>query len=75
MPITVLLGALGFTEEEVLSKIEHKEFFMKTLEKYPMESKEVSLVELNKKLRPGDPVTVEGAKTVLNNLFFVETKY
>tara|TARA_Y100001970_G_scaffold290551_1_gene424659 strand:- start:7264 stop:10467 length:3204 start_codon:yes stop_codon:yes gene_type:complete len=75
VPITVLLGALGFTEEEVLSKIEHKEFFMKTLEKYPMESKEVSLVELNKKLRPGDPVTVEGAKTALNNLFFVDTKY
>ena len=70
VPISLFLGALGFTEEEVLAGVEHKEFLQTTLEKFPMQDQDASLVELNKKLRPGDPVTVEGARTALNNLFF-----
>jgi DNA-directed RNA polymerase, beta subunit/140 kD subunit len=59
----------------VLAEVEHKEFLKTTLEKFPMQGQDASLVELNKKLRPGDPVTVEGARTALNNLFFNEAKY
>ena len=75
VPITILLGALGFSEDDILEKITHKEFFKITLDKYPMMSQDESLVELNKKLRPGDPVTVEGAKKSLNSLFFDISKY
>jgi DNA-directed RNA polymerase subunit beta len=75
VPVTTLLGALGFTEEQVLDGIDHKDYFRKTLEKFPIQEQNQSLVELNKKLRPGDPVTIEGAKTALNNLFFVQSKY
>ncbi|MDC0036878.1 DNA-directed RNA polymerase subunit beta [bacterium] len=75
VPISLFLGALGFTEEQVLAEVEHKEFLKTTLEKFPMQGQDESLVELNKKLRPGDPVTVEGARTALNNLFFNEAKY
>ena len=59
----------------MLASIDHKEYFQKTLDKYPMQPQDQSLIELNKKLRPGDPVTVEGAKTALNNLFFDQSKY
>ncbi len=75
VPVTTLLGALGFTEEEVLKHIEHKSYFQKTLDKFPIQDQSVALIELNKKLRPGDPVTVEGAKNSLKNLFFEASKY
>jgi DNA-directed RNA polymerase subunit beta len=75
VPITVLLGALGFTEKEIYENIHHKDFLKITFDKYPLMSYEESLVELNKKLRPGDPVTVEGAKKTLNALFFENSKY
>ncbi|RAP32091.1 DNA-directed RNA polymerase subunit beta, partial [Candidatus Marinamargulisbacteria bacterium SCGC AG-414-C22] len=75
VPLTLLLGALGFTESDVLKAIKHKEYFQKTIDKYPFEDQDTSLVELNKKLRPGDPVTVEGAKNALNSLFFDPDKY
>ena len=75
VPVTLLLSALGITEKEIFSNIKHKEYFEATLEKYPLQDQESALVELNKKLRPGDPVTVEGARNALNSLFFDDAKY
>ena len=75
VPITLFLGALGFTEKEVLERVSHNDFLKITIEKYPFLSHEESLLELNKKLRPGDPVTIESAKNTLNALFFDPAKY
>ena len=35
VPVTLLLGALGFTEKDVTSRISHSDYFQKTIEKYP----------------------------------------
>ncbi|RAP29858.1 DNA-directed RNA polymerase subunit beta [Candidatus Marinamargulisbacteria bacterium SCGC AG-343-D04] len=75
VPVTTFLSALGVTEEEIKSGLNNFDFFQKTLEKYPMQDEEIALVDLNKKLRPGDPVTVDGARVALNSLFFDEAKY
>lgn len=75
LPVTLLLGALGYSESEILNQISDKEIFQKTLDKAPVLSKEESLVEIYKKVRPGDPITIEGAKQLLEGLFFDETKY
>ena len=75
MPITTFLGALGFTHEEILEKLQNKEILKPTLEKHPVVSTKESLLMLHKKLRPGDPVTLEGAKLLLNGLFFDNLKY
>lgn len=75
LPVTVLFGALGFSEEELLKRVKDPELVSKTLEKGLIESTKDSLMELHRKLRPGDPVTLEGAKLLLNNLFFDPAKY
>ncbi len=75
LPVTALLGALGFTAEDVLKQCKDKEVMLKTLEKSPIISQEDSLLDIYRKLRPGDPVTLDGAKMLLNNLFFDPSKY
>ncbi len=78
VPMTLFLGALGYSEEEILKRIknpDNREIFQKTIEKSPVGSQEESLIELHKKLRPGDPVTLDGAKLLLNGMFFDENKY
>jgi len=75
LPVTTLLGALGLTNEDVLKQVADKEIISKTLEKAPIESVQESLLDIYRKLRPGDPVTIEGAKLLLNNLFFDSSKY
>ncbi|MGE4169323.1 MAG: DNA-directed RNA polymerase subunit beta [Candidatus Margulisiibacteriota bacterium] len=75
LPVTVLLGALGYTEEDILKLAKDKDIITRTLEKGPVESQKDALFEIHRKLRPGDPVTLEGAKLLLNNLFFDPGKY
>lgn len=75
VPVTMLLGALGYTEQEVMNNISDKDIFQKTLDRAPMVSQDESLVEIYHKVRPGDPVTVEGAQLLLTNLFFEPAKY
>jgi len=75
IPVTTFMGAIGYTNEELLNLIEDKDFFRKTLEKAPITSPKECLLETYKKLRPGDPLTIEGAKLLLNNLFFDTKTY
>ncbi|MBU0579623.1 MAG: DNA-directed RNA polymerase subunit beta [Candidatus Margulisbacteria bacterium] len=75
LPITVLLGAVGYSVEEVNSICVDKEFIRKTMDKSPITSPREALLEIHRRLRPGDPVTPEGAKVLLNNLFFDPKKY
>lgn len=75
VPITTLLSAIGSTEREILDVLFDSEFKRKTLKEGPIRPKEEALIEIYKKLRPGDPVTVEGAQVYLNNLFFNPRRY
>ena len=76
LPVTVLIRALGMG-----SDVEIKEFFgenekiLASLEKDTTTTVEEGLIETYKKLRPGEPPTVEGARTHLNNLFFDPRRY
>ena len=72
---TTLLKAMGITVSEMESKFTHFEFLKKTLEKDPTETTDEALVELYKKLRPGDPASPQGGRQILESRFFDEKKY
>ena len=76
LPVTVLISALGLG-----SDVQIREFFgenekiLATLEKDTTTNVEEGLLETYRKLRPGEPPTVESAQTHLNNLFFDPRRY
>ena len=72
---TTLLKAMGITVSEMESKFTHFDFLKKTLEKDPTETTDEALVELYKKLRPGDPASPQGGRQILESRFFDEKKY
>ena len=75
LPVTTLLGALGYSNDDVLNEISNKEVIQKTIDKAPIQSVDECLTDIYKKLRPGDPITLEGAKQLLHGLFFDSAKY
>jgi DNA-directed RNA polymerase subunit beta len=75
LPVTTLLKAIGYSEEDIIKKVGDKAAIQRTLEKDNVEGTKEALIEIYKKVRPGDPVTLEGAKLLLNNLFFDSAKY
>ncbi len=72
---TTLLKAMGITVSEMESKFTHFEFLKKTLEKDSTETTDEALIELYKKLRPGDPASPQGGRQILESRFFDEKKY
>jgi DNA-directed RNA polymerase subunit beta len=72
---TTLLKAMGITVSEMESKFTHFEFLKRTLEKDPTETTDEALIELYKKLRPGDPASPQGGRQILESRFFDEKKY
>ncbi len=75
-PATTLLRALGIsTDKEILDIFGEDQRLMKTLEKDPTRNYEEGLKEIYKKLRPGEPPTVESAKAMLDSLFFDPKRY
>jgi DNA-directed RNA polymerase subunit beta len=54
---------------------EHHNYIRTTLDKDPVKSPEEALLEVYRKLRPGDPATLENARTLVNNLFYHERRY
>lgn len=76
LPITTLLRALGYkTDAEILELLGESEHILKTLEKDNTSSDEEALIEIYKRLRPGEPPTVESAQSLLKNLFFEPRRY
>jgi DNA-directed RNA polymerase subunit beta len=75
LPVSIVLMALGLNKKQVMSKMADGELLEKTYEKASVDTKEEALMEVHRKLRPGDPITVEGARQLLHNLFFNEAKY
>ncbi|MBQ4645830.1 MAG: DNA-directed RNA polymerase subunit beta [Candidatus Gastranaerophilales bacterium] len=72
---TTLLKALGITPVEMESLFTHFDFLKKTLEKDTATTTDEALVEVYKKLRPGDPATPAGGRSILEARFFDEKKY
>ncbi|WP_085993693.1 DNA-directed RNA polymerase subunit beta [Oceanobacillus senegalensis] len=76
LPITVLLRALGFgTDQEIIELLGENEYLKNTLEKDNTETTEKALLEIYERLRPGEPPTVENAKSLLISRFFDPKRY
>ncbi|MDX7527039.1 hypothetical protein SJ358_25965, partial [Enterobacter hormaechei] len=73
--VTVLLKALGWTTTEIKERYGFSEIMMSTLEKDTVEDTDQALLEIYRKLRPGEPPTRESAEALLENLFFKEKRY
>ncbi|WP_157186459.1 DNA-directed RNA polymerase subunit beta, partial [Nocardia jiangxiensis] len=74
-PVTVLLKALGLTAEEITERFGFSEIMMSTLEKDNTAGQDEALLDIYRKLRPGEPPTKESAQTLLENLFFKDKRY
>lgn len=76
LPITVLLRALGFgTDSQIKELMGEDERLLKTLDKDNTSSHEEGLLEIYKRLRPGEPPTVDSARQLFNSLFFDAKRY
>ncbi len=74
--VTVLLKALGFGEDaEILELFDGAESIRMTLEKDTVHTEEDALMDIYRKLRPGEPPTVESARSLIENLFFNPKRY
>ncbi|MBC6446381.1 DNA-directed RNA polymerase subunit beta [Actinokineospora xionganensis] len=74
-PVTVLLKALGWTTEAIRERFHFSETLLATLEKDHTAGTDEALLDIYRKLRPGEPPTKESAQTLLENLFFKEKRY
>ena len=74
-PATVLLKALGWTTERIREKFAWSELLLTTLEKDHITTTDEALLDIYRKLRPGEPPTRESAQTLLDNLFFNGKRY
>src|SRR4051794_34997793 len=81
MPVTILLRAIGMTDNELETAFADvdtnpdRPFLRTTLEKDPTREKDEALIELYRRLRPGDPPTRDNATAMLDNLFFNDRRY
>jgi DNA-directed RNA polymerase subunit beta len=81
MPVTILLRAIGMTDDELETAFADvdtnpdRPFLRTTLEKDPTREKDEALIELYRRLRPGDPPTRDNATSMLENLFFNDRRY
>ncbi|HET9879334.1 MAG TPA: DNA-directed RNA polymerase subunit beta [Candidatus Limnocylindria bacterium] len=82
IPVTTLLRAVGFTDNAEIEALfksvddnpEHP-FIALTLDKDPAQTQDEALIEVYKKLRPGDPPTVDNARALVTSLFFNFRRY
>ena len=82
MPVTILLRAIGIESDEQLLEAfadvdsnAERRFIATTLDKEPTKTRDEALIELYRRLRPGDPPTRDNATSLLENLFFNERRY
>jgi DNA-directed RNA polymerase subunit beta len=76
LPATVLLRALGYgSDGAIINLFEGDDRVKHTLERDSTESEETALIEIYKRLRPGEPPTVDSARSLLKSLFFDPKRY
>jgi DNA-directed RNA polymerase subunit beta len=73
--VTVLLKAMGLSSEEILWLFDDAESIRATLERDHIETGDDALMDIYRKLRPGEPPTPDSARTLLDNLFFNWKRY
>ncbi|WP_417788067.1 DNA-directed RNA polymerase subunit beta [Streptomonospora arabica] len=73
--VTVLLKALGWTTDQILERFGSYESIRNTLEKDPTAGTDDALLDIYRKLRPGEPPTKESAQALLENLYFNPKRY
>jgi DNA-directed RNA polymerase subunit beta len=74
-PVTVLLRALGWDDARILEHYGEFESMRATLEKDHTTTPDEALIDIYRKLRPGEPPTRDAAETLLNNLYFNDKRY
>lgn len=76
IPITILLRAIGVeSNREITDVLGESEALIKTFEKDTTSNKTEALLEIYKKLRPGEPPTIDSAKSLFENMFFDDRRY
>ena len=76
LPATVLLRALGLSSnDEIISVFGEHPFVLATLEKDTTNNRDEALIEIYKKLRPGEPPTLENATQLIESTFFDNKRY
>ncbi len=82
IPITTLLRAVGYGQDQEILDLfadvdtdPDRRYISATLDRDPVKTPDDALLELYRKLRPGDPATLENARTLVNNLFFHPRRY
>ena len=76
IPVTILLKSLGFDNNYQINELfEEKESIKNTLERDNTQSEEEALIEIYKRLRPGEPPTADSARTLFETLFFDPKRY
>lgn len=73
--VTVFLKALGWTEEQILAEFGEYESMRATLEKDNVKTQDEALLDIYRKLRPGEPPTKEAAQNLIENLYFNPKRY
>ncbi|MGH3449815.1 MAG: DNA-directed RNA polymerase subunit beta, partial [Haloechinothrix sp.] len=73
--VTVLLKALGWDDEQILEEFGQYDSVRQTLEKDHTQGQDEALLDIYRKLRPGEPPTREAAQTLLDNLYFNPKRY
>ncbi len=73
--VTVLLKALGLSEADILEQFGEFESMRQTLEKDHTTGQDDALLDIYRKLRPGEPPTREAAQNLLDNLYFNPKRY
>jgi DNA-directed RNA polymerase subunit beta len=74
-PVTVLLKALGRTSDQIRERFAAWPSMEATLEKDPIGSEDEALLDIYRKLRPGEPPTIEAGRTLLQNFYFNPKRY
>ena len=73
--VTIFLKALGLTEEQILEQFGEFESIRATLEKDNVKTQDEALLDIYRKLRPGEPPTKEAAQNLIENLYFNPKRY
>ena len=73
--VTVLLKALGWTDAQILEEFGEYESMRLTLEKDHTTTQDEALLDIYRKLRPGEPPTREAAQALLENYYFNPKRY
>ena len=76
IPITSFIRAIGIkTDAEILEMFGEDERILATLDRDPSKTVEEALIEIYKKMRPGEPPSVESATSLMNSMFFDMRRY